>query len=285
VVDLSALREGGFGDVTISLGPLRATDGGGDGIGSVALAGDALVFTAAAGAEGRAGSVDVTLVDALGQVGGATVALDVAEAPEDGGGGSPPIAPEPQPEPDSGDDDDGGDGGPDIPASPGNDPEDRTPDTPAPPEAETGRVLLRGTEGRDRIFGTAADERFEGLGARDVLVSGGGDDLMIGGDGPDFFAFARIDAPGRTEVEDFGPQDFLVLDDRFFGLGDATIDLRGVTLEQVLTAVRAGLVALDREAGTLSIDPGRDARGDDPELTITLGDGLADLGVADVFLV
>jgi hypothetical protein len=164
-------------------------------------------------------------------------------------------------------------------------PEDQAPGTPIPPEEDPSGVLLRGTEGRDRIFGTAADERFEGLGARDVLISGGGDDLMIGGDSPDFFAFARVDAPGVTEVADFGLQDFLVLDDRFFGLGDATIELRGVTLEQALSAVRAGLVALDRGEGTLSIDPGHDALGDEPELTIALGDGLADLGVADVFLV
>jgi hypothetical protein len=39
-------------------------------------------------------------------------------------------------------------------------------------------------------------------------------------------------------VANFGPRDFLVLDGRFFGLGDATIDLRGVTVDQARAARR-----------------------------------------------
>jgi hypothetical protein len=85
-------------------------------------------------------------------------------------------------------------------------------------------------------------------------------------------------------VANFGPRDFLVLDGRFFGLGDATIDLRGVTVDQARAARRATLVALDRGEGTLSVDPGRDAHGDGPDLTIAPGSGLATLAVADMFL-
>jgi Ca2+-binding RTX toxin-like protein len=290
VVDVSALREGGFGEVSVSLGPVQATDGAGGSIGTAALVAGDLVFSAAAGAEGRTGAVEVTAIDGLGQVGGATIALEVARAvPQP----SPPVESE-APDGPTGDDaaPDPGDG----PArSPGEEPGE--PDIPAGPpdrgdagvrdpdgQEAPGALLLRGTEGRDRLFGTAADERFEGLDGRDVLVSGGGRDVMTGGEGPDFFAFARVPEAGRTEITDFGPQDFVVFDDRFFGLGGPQIALRSVTQDQAVAALRLGLVAIDRDEGLLTVDPDRDAAGSAPLLTLDLGAGLAALGVQDVFL-
>ena len=75
-----------------------------------------------------------------------------------------------------------------------------------------------------------------------------------------------------------------MFDDQWFGLGDADLDLRDVSLDLAQLALRLGFVGIDRAAGTIAIDAGRDASGATPDLVIGLGDALDDLRLGDVFL-
>ena len=129
---------------------------------------------------------------------------------------------------------------------------------PAPGPGPGPGSVLAGDDGPDRLTGTGADETLLGRGGSDVLIAGGGADRMGGGAGADVFVLRP--GEGRHEIADFGGGDRLALDDRFFGLGDAGIDVRAVTKDLARAALEAGKVAYDGQSGLLRIDPDGAAR-------------------------
>jgi hypothetical protein len=107
---------------------------------------------------------------------------------------------------------------------------------------------LAGRSGNDRLFGLAGDDTLAGGAGDDVLNGGAGRDLMRGGSGSDTFRFAPGDAAGGDTVAGFGAGDM--------------IDLRGYGgLRFVATPDGAG-PAVWIDGAALRID--------------TTGDGLAD---------
>jgi Ca2+-binding RTX toxin-like protein len=167
--------------------------------------------------------------------------------------------------------------------------------------ATGGSDLIAGTGARDRLDGLAGDDWINGGDGADSITGGRGDDLIIGGDGGDLLVlsdgmdtmeggagsdvFAFRKDSGCATLRDFDPAqgDRLALDDRFFGLGDVTVDPRGVTEAQVANALRAGLVDYDRATGALSIDTdGR--QGAEAPVLVAMIEGGPGFGAEDVIL-
>ncbi|TFL18303.1 calcium-binding protein [Jannaschia formosa] len=148
--------------------------------------------------------------------------------------------------------------------------------------AEIEAVVLEGT-GNHQVIGNGLAQEITGNAGRNILAGGGGGDLLTGGAGRDFFAFQVSDAPGGATILDFEAGDRLALDDRFFGLGDGSIDVREVTETQFRAAIRFGLADYDARTGELRIDEdGRRGPGE-PVLIATI-DGGGRLEIDDVLL-
>ncbi|PWJ16118.1 type VI secretion system tube protein Hcp [Jannaschia seohaensis] len=122
--------------------------------------------------------------------------------------------------------------------------------------AETGLDRVEAADPETRLFvlGDAGATEMLGGATDDILVSGGGADTMTGGAGRDFFTFLRDGSTPNVTITDFDADDKLLLDDQFFGLGDAGIDLRPLGFSQVLALVRDGLASFDGRTRELSVD-------------------------------
>lgn len=118
--------------------------------------------------------------------------------------------------------------------------------------AEIEQVILEGSRGL-RVNGNAFGTEIQGNSGSNILIGGGGGDVITGGAGTDYFAFLTSDAQGGATVTDFGGSDKLALDDRFFGLGDGSIDVRDVTSAQVSNALRSGAARYEAKTGELWI--------------------------------
>ncbi|PWJ10191.1 hypothetical protein [Jannaschia seohaensis] len=116
------------------------------------------------------------------------------------------------------------------------------------------RVEMRAEAGAAWILGDAGATEMVGNGAENVLVSGGGADAMSGGGGADFFAFERTSEAPAVTILDFDATDRLLLDDRFFGLGDGGIDLRALDASEVRALLRTGLADYDGATRSVSVD-------------------------------
>jgi Ca2+-binding RTX toxin-like protein len=149
--------------------------------------------------------------------------------------------------------------------------------------AESGadRAVASGNAGGVRIIGDERDQEIIGNDSGNVLISGGGEDVMTGGGGADFFAFQRTDPLPDVTITDFDAQDKIALDDQFFGLGDAGVDLRQVTPDQILLALRTGFLGYDFETNELSV-PG-DGPGSALEVIVTFSSP-PPIGLDDLFL-
>ena len=163
-----------------------------------------------------------------------------------------------------------------------------TPDpepTPTPESPPVAVNLIEGGSGRDRLEGTSADETLLGRGGRDILIGGGGNDTMTGGAGVDIFVLR--DDPGFVTVTDWRDggrgADLLAVDDQLLGLGDEGIDVRAITLDEALTAIRTGQVAYDGDSGRLRIDTDGRA-GPEGFQTVAVLEGGGDLAATDVIL-
>ena len=125
--------------------------------------------------------------------------------------------------------------------------------------AEVEQVVLQGFSNLQVTGNRFATEVFGNAGTN-ILIGGGGGDILTGG-GPetDYFAFLTGDAAGAARITDFGGSDQIALDDRFFSLGDGSIDVRDVTQAQVDNALRSGAAQYNARTGELQVD--RDGRG------------------------
>ncbi|PWJ09848.1 calcium-binding protein [Jannaschia seohaensis] len=127
--------------------------------------------------------------------------------------------------------------------------------------------------GAVRVTGNGFATEMIGSDRGNILIGGGGGDTLEGGGGNDTFAFLIDDAAGAARIVDFEAGDRLALDDRFFGLGDAGIDVRAVTQQQISNAVRNGLVEYDGRSGALSIDADGRRGPEEAELVVTIEGG------------
>ncbi len=124
--------------------------------------------------------------------------------------------------------------------------------------AEIEEVSLLGDRGL-RVNGNQYATEIVGNAGSNILIGGGGGDTITGGDGTDYFAFLISDADGATRITDFGGRDQIALDDRLFGLGDGSIDVRAVSQAQIDNALRSGAAQYNGRTGELSVDS--DGRG------------------------
>ncbi|MDB2407403.1 M10 family metallopeptidase C-terminal domain-containing protein [Jannaschia sp.] len=136
---------------------------------------------------------------------------------------------------------------------------------------DTGRGWIFGDEGATEILGNED---------RNTLVSGGGADTMTGGAESDFFAFQQTEVPTTALITDFDGTDKLFLDDQFFGMGNAGINVRALSASDVRGLLRDGLADFDLSNAQLLLDV--DGSG---ELVGTVRFQTArELDVEDVFL-
>jgi len=148
--------------------------------------------------------------------------------------------------------------------------------------AEIEEVNLLGTRGH-RVNGNEFATEINGNSGSNIIIGGGGGDVMTGGDGNDFFAFLTTDAAGAGLITDFTDGDQVALDDRFFNLGDGTIDVRQVTQVQINNALRTETAVYNAKTGEMFID--RDGRGGPAEAElIAVIEGGGKLGVDDFLL-
>ncbi len=148
-------------------------------------------------------------------------------------------------------------------------------------DAEIEQVILEGSRGL-RVNGNEFATEIIGNSGSNILIGGGGGDTITGGGGTDFFAFLTTDAEGPTLITDFSGSDQIALDDRFFGLGDSSINVRDVTQQQVNNALNSGAATYNRKTGELHIDQDGRRGPEDAELILTIeGGGLVS---ADDFL-
>ncbi len=148
--------------------------------------------------------------------------------------------------------------------------------------AEVERVSLEGTANL-RVNGNGFGTEINGNGGSNILIGGGGGDVITGGDGTDYFAFLVSDAEGTTRITDFGGNDQIALDDRYFNLGDGSIDVRGVTQVQFNNALRTETAIYDSRTGEMFIDI--DGRGGPAEAElIAIIEGGGRLGLDDFLL-
>ncbi|PWJ17544.1 hypothetical protein SAMN05421539_106155 [Jannaschia seohaensis] len=113
-----------------------------------------------------------------------------------------------------------------------------------------------------RFLGEDGDTEMLGNAASNVLASGGGNDVMTGGEGADDFAFQRTDPPPDAAIMDFDTQDKLLLDDRFFGLGDSGTDPRALAPADIRGLLNDGLASFSLRNKQLFFDiDGRDGPG------------------------
>ncbi len=148
--------------------------------------------------------------------------------------------------------------------------------------AEIERVVLD-APGGFRVTGNEFASEIIGNSGSNILIGGGGGDTITGGEGTDYFAFLTSDAPGATRITDFGGSDQIALDDRFFGLGDGSIDVRDVTQRQVDNALASGAARYDGRTGELWVD--RDGRrGPDEAQLIAVIEGGGRVGADDFLL-
>ncbi|TFL15986.1 hypothetical protein [Jannaschia formosa] len=122
------------------------------------------------------------------------------------------------------------------------------------------------------LFGNGRDNALRGNAGNNVLFGAGGDDEMTGGAGADVFAFASIGRGQSGRIKDFDHDDKIALDDQFFSIGDATVNVRQVSPGQLLRAVELGLISYDARSGEVHVA----GLGDDPLLAIE-GGGRIDL--------
>ena len=148
--------------------------------------------------------------------------------------------------------------------------------------AEIEQVFLEGSSNL-RVNGNRFATEIQGNSGSNILIGGGGGDTITGGEGTDYFAFLTSDAPGATRITDFGGSDQIALDDRFFGLGDGSIDVRDVTQRQVDNALASGAARYDGRTGELWVD--RDGqRGPDEAQLIAVIEGGGRVGADDFLL-
>ena len=133
------------------------------------------------------------------------------------------------------------------------------------------------------VIGNARAQTIVGGGGTDILAGGGGGDVLTGGAAPDVFAFRATDARGAARITDFGQGDLIAIDDQFFGLGSASIDLRPLTPDLAALAIRVGAIGLDPRSGTASIDRDLRAGPGAPEAVFIVEDG-ARIALADVLI-
>ncbi len=105
-----------------------------------------------------------------------------------------------------------------------------------------------------RVNGNQHATEITGNAGSNILISAGGGDTLTGGDGTDYFAFLISDAGGATRITDFACPNQLALDDRFFGLGDGSINVRAVTQAQVGNALRNTAVQYNRRTDPVGED-------------------------------
>ncbi|TFL19912.1 hypothetical protein [Jannaschia formosa] len=147
---------------------------------------------------------------------------------------------------------------------------------------EIERVTLLGAADL-RVIGDGTDTEITGNAGANVIVGGGGADVVRGGEGADSFAFLRGGLDGTMAILDFEAGDRLALDDRLFGLGSGSVDIRAVTRGQIEAALRQGTVLYSRQDGEFRIDAdGRD--GEDAPLLVARIEGAPVLGVDNVIL-
>ncbi len=148
--------------------------------------------------------------------------------------------------------------------------------------SEIERVNLEGT-GNHRVNGNQFATEINGNAGSNILIGGGGGDVITGGDGTDYFAFLVNDAEGATQITDFGGNDQVALDDRFFNLGDSSINVRQVSQVQIENALRTETAIYNASSGEMFIDvDGR--RGPEEAQLIAVIEGGGKLGVDDLIL-
>ncbi len=148
--------------------------------------------------------------------------------------------------------------------------------------AEIEQVFLEGSSNL-RVNGNRFATEIQGNSGSNILIGGGGGDTITGGEGTDYFAFLTSDAPGATRITDFGGSDQIALDDRFFGLGDGSIDVRDVTQRQVDNALASGAARYDGRTGELWVDTDGQ-RGPDEAQLIAVIEGGGRVGADDFLL-
>jgi hypothetical protein len=120
-------------------------------------------------------------------------------------------------------------------------------------EARVERVRLLGDDHLGIVGNEHAARHFGNAGAN-VIFGGGGEDTLVGGPGADVFVIDTGASDDVVWIRDFSKGDRLALDDRYFDLGDGTIDPRPAEREEAEARLRSGEVVWDRFPGEFEID-------------------------------
>jgi hypothetical protein len=107
-----------------------------------------------------------------------------------------------------------------------------------------------------RLVGSTGNDVITSGNGSDVLIGLGGDDVMTGSVGADDFVLFSRSGPTTIDVVDFDRTEFdrLAIDDQLIGMGDRSVDVRGIAGAEALGLLRSGVVSYDFGSGTLTID-------------------------------